>query len=513
MDTSKEQPAAAPPPGGDGRKPGLFRNTISLIGAALAAVALANIIFLFLIDAISGKPSPYIGIFAYMIMPGFLIFGLLLIPVGMLVERNRRRRVGADEILPYPHIDLNAPEQRNALAFFLSFVVVFVILSAVGSYRAYEFTDSVQFCGQLCHSVMNPEFVAYSQSPHARVRCVDCHVGAGATWYVRSKLSGARQVYATMFNKYPRPIPTPVENLRPAQETCEECHWPRKFHGDQFKVITHFGSDEKNTPRQVRLLIKTGGGDPSTGMARGIHWHMNIGNEITYALTDRKRETIAWVQARDLQTGEVTVYQAKDSGVTAEQIQKAPKHRMDCIDCHNRPTHIYVPPDRSVDQSLLAKRLNANMPFIKQQAVTALTGEYKNGADAMQGIAKSLHEFYAGKYPDLANNHRDELEAAVKEVQRIYSSSFFPEMKVDWRTHNDHIGHFYYSGCFRCHDGQHVAANGKAISSDCTICHTIINQEQGSAMASVTGVKFDHPGGELPEGVKCMDCHTGGVGP
>ncbi len=509
MDNEREQLEPAESDGNGERKPGLFRNTLSLVGAALAAVSLANIIFLFLIDTISGRPSPYIGIFAYMVMPAFLILGLLLIPAGMLVERNRRRRHVEQAIPAYPRIDLNQPQQRNALAFFLSFVIIFVILSAVGSYRAYEFTDSVQFCGQLCHSVMNPEFQAYSLSPHARVRCVDCHVGAGASWYVRSKLSGARQVYAVMFNKYPRPIPTPVENLRPAQETCEECHWPRKFIGDQFKVITHFGTDEKNTPRQVRLLIKTGGGDPTTGIASGIHWHMNIGNEITYAATDPKHQKIDWVQVKNLQTGKTTVYKAKDTELSDAQFAAAPKRRMDCIDCHNRPTHIYVPPDRSVDQSLLAGRLDPTMPFIKTQAVTALTGEYKSTNEANQGIERSLTDFYA-KYPAV---QAATVNNAIKEVQRIYSTSIFPEMKVDWRTHPDNIGHFYFAGCFRCHDGQHVSADGKTVSQDCTVCHTILNQESGSAQTNIAGVKFDHPGGELPEGVKCMDCHTGGVGP
>jgi nitrate/TMAO reductase-like tetraheme cytochrome c subunit len=491
------------------RRPGLYRNTVSLVGSALAAVSLANIIFLFLIDSLSGRPSPYIGIFAYMVMPAFLILGLLLIPVGMLLERNRRLRGEKLDLPAYPRIDLNVPAQRSALAFFLSFVVVFVILSAVGSYRAYEFTDSVQFCGQLCHQVMNPEYQAYSLSPHARVACVDCHVGAGASWYVRSKLSGARQVYAVMFNKFPRPIPTPIENLRPAQETCEQCHWPRKFHGDQFKVITHFGSDEKNTPRQIRLLIKTGGGDPSTGIATGIHWHMNIGNEVTYDVTDPKHEKIDWVQVRNLQTGATTKYKANDAAETDAQLAAAPKRRMDCIDCHNRPTHIYVPPDRSVDQSLVAGRLDPTMPFIKQQATTALAGDYKSTSEAMQGIERSLRDFYA-KYPAV---QPATLNNAVREVQRVYSSTIFPEMKVDWRTHPDNIGHFYFPGCFRCHDGQHTTADGKVLSNDCTICHSFVGQETGSARTYVASQKFEHPGGELPEGVKCMDCHSGGAGP
>jgi nitrate/TMAO reductase-like tetraheme cytochrome c subunit len=492
-----------------GEAPGLFRNTISLIGAALAAVSLANIIFLFLIDTFSDHPSPYVGILAYMVAPGFMILGLTLIPVGMLLERRRRRHLAPGELPHYPRIDLNVASQRSTVAFFLSFVVIFMLISAAGSYRAYEFTDSVQFCGQLCHRVMNPEFQAYSLSPHARVACVDCHVGAGAGWYVRSKLSGARQVYATLFNKFPRPIPTPVANLRPAAQTCETCHWPRKFHGDQFKVITHFGNDEKNTPQQVRLLIRTGGGDPTTGVATGIHWHMNIGNEVTYAVTDPQRQKIDWVQVKNLQTGKATQYKATGSQLSDAQLAAAPKRQMDCIDCHNRPTHIYVPPDRSVDQSLLAGRLDPSMPFIKQQAVTALTGDYKSKDEAKQGIERTLREFYAQRpnvQPATVNN-------AIAEVQRIYSTTIFPEMKVDWRTHPDNIGHFYYTGCFRCHDGQHSTADGKVLTNDCTTCHLFVGQEKGSVQAVMSSQKFNHPGGDLPEGVSCMDCHSGGVGP
>jgi hypothetical protein len=499
---------------GDDRTRGLFRNTISLIGAALALVSLANTIFLFLIDVVSGHPSPYIGIFAYMIMPAFLILGLVLIPIGMLLERERRRKMAPSDVPRFPRIDLNSPAQRSTAAFFLGFVVVFVLLSAVGSYRAYEFTDSVEFCGELCHSVMHPEMVAYLQSPHARVRCVDCHVGAGATWYARSKLSGARQVYATMFNKYPRPIPTPVENLRPPMETCEQCHWPKKFHGAQLKVFTHYGSDEKNTARQLKMLIKTGGGDPSSGVVAGIHWHMNIANEITYLSTDKRRQVIPWVRIKDM-NGNVTEYVSKDQPPSDEQIANGHKRRMDCVDCHNRPTHIYPPPDRSVDDALLARRIDVSLPFIKQQAVNALTGEYKTQAEAAQGIARAIQNFYAEKYPDLVKNHPEQIQRAVAELQRIYRTTMFPEMKVDWRTHNNNIGHFYYPGCFRCHDDNHVSKDGKVIRKDCDICHTVIEQEEGGQpMATITSAGFKHPVdlGDMTA-VNCTDCHTGGVGP
>ncbi len=500
----------------DGQTPGLIKNLISLVGIAIALVAAANIAFLVFIDFMSQHPNPYIGIFAYMLMPGVMVFGLVLIPVGMLIERRRRRKRAPSVIPRFPRIDLNNPRQRAVFAGVVAFTIIFVAVSAAGSYRAYEFTDSVQFCGQLCHQVMKPEYVAYQQSPHARVACVDCHVGAGAGWYVRSKLSGAYQVYAVAFNKFPRPIPTPVANLRPAQETCEQCHWPRKFHGAQLKVFTHYGNDEKNTPRQLQLLIKTGGGEPGVGVPSGIHWHMNISNEITYVATDKQKQVIPWVQARDRNTGKVTVYTVAGNNVTQDQIAAAGKKPMDCVDCHNRPTHIYVPPDRAVDNALLNGNIDVSLPFIKQQAVTALTGTFNTEQQALNSINNDLEKFYQDKYPDLWKSKQGTILSAIKEVQRIYSTTMFPEMKVDWRVHPSNIGHFYSPGCFRCHDGQHVSADGKVISKDCNICHTMLAQTESGKplMATATGANFTHPVdiGDL-SGVNCADCHTGGVGP
>ena len=504
--------------GSSKKKPGriraLIRNPISMVGTALALVSLANIFFLFLIDFMSEKSSPYVGILGYMVMPAFLILGLVLIGVGAWRERRRGTTPADGELSRYPRIDLNDPNQRSTVAFFGAFLVAFVMLSAVGSYKAYEFTDSVQFCGQLCHSVMSPEFTAYSLSPHARVACVECHVGAGATWYVKSKLSGARQVVNTAFNTYPRPIPTPVHDLRPAQQTCEECHWPKKFYGAQLKTFTHYASDEKNTPRVVQLLIKTGGGDPATGAPSGIHWHMNIANEITYVAADNERQVIPYIHVKDME-GRVTEYYAKDSKLSKEQIAQAPKHRMDCIDCHNRPTHIYVPPDASVDQSITAHRLDPSLPFIKQQAVSALTGKYNNTNEAMQGIAKEMQDFYETKYPAVAKGQELQVRNAVLEVQRVYRDTIFPEMKVDWQTHPNNIGHLYFAGCFRCHDGQHVNAQGKVVPKDCDTCHTVFDQqENGASVLSAQKQGFQHPQdiGDLTQ-VSCNDCHTGGVGP
>ena len=499
------------PPGKDFSLLSLLRNYLSLIGLALAAVALANIIFLFLVDVVSSQSSPYVGIFAYMVMPVFLVAGLVLVTAGMWIERQRHRRRPAS-LSRFPILDLNSATQRVTIAFFLSTVVLFVVLTAVGSYRAYEFTDSIQFCGQLCHTVMHPEFTAHQASPHARVTCVDCHVGAGAGWYVRSKLSGARQVFKTVLNTYPRPIETPVANLRPAPQTCEQCHWPRKFWGAQLKIIDHFASDEQNTPRQLQLLVKTGGGDANAGQASGIHWHMNIANIVTYA-SDPKRQDIPYVRIQDAK-GNSTEYFA--NGVKPEEIAAMSRRRMDCVDCHNRPTHIYLPPDRSVDDSLAANRIDASLPYVKQQSVQVLTAAYQTTPQAMQAIATAIPAFYREKYPQVSSTKQAQIQAAVGDLQRIFRTTIFPEMKVDWRTHPNNVGHFYFQGCFRCHDGNHVSKDGKTISKDCNSCHTVLSQQEGvnSLVASTAGVAFKHPVdlGDLTA-VNCSDCHSGGVAP
>ena len=508
-DTQKDPQSDHPPV-----SKGIYKNPITLIGIAVASVAIANIVFLVIIDILATQPSPYVGILAYMVAPAFLVFGLALIPVGMVLERRRRlRAIGARQ--HFPRLDLNNPAQRSTVAFVLSFVVAFTLISAVGSYKAYEFTDSVQFCGKLCHSVMNPEFVAYSASPHARVACVECHVGSGASWYVKSKMSGARQVYYTAMGTFPRPIPTPVHNLRPAPDTCEQCHWPKKFWGAQLKTFTHYGSDEQNTPRVIRLLIKTGGGDPALGQAgEGIHWHMNIANKITYFASDEQRQTIPWVRVED-QQGRVTEYTVKDSPPTPAQIGQAAKRRMDCIDCHNRPTHIYVPPDLSVDRSITGHAIDASLPFIKQQGVQVLTAEYKTTDEAQQKIAEGINKFYQEKYPQIVSSKAASVNGAVAELQRIYRTTIFPDMKVNWKTHPNNIGHFYSQGCFRCHDGNHVSKDGKVISKECNSCHTVLDQEEGGAhLQQVTAQSFKHPVdlGDMTA-VNCSDCHNGGVGP
>ncbi|HEX6649899.1 MAG TPA: hypothetical protein VF075_10175, partial [Pyrinomonadaceae bacterium] len=288
-----------------------------------------------------------------------------------------------------------------------------------------------------------------------------------------SKLAGTRQLFALIRGTYSQPIPTPVHNLRPADQTCGHCHWPEKFHGAKLRTFTHYAYDQQNSLHQVRMLIDVGGGSPQTGTAGGIHWHMNLDNEVTFVSTDAQRQVIPWIRLKDRQ-GNVTEYFDRNRPLPADQIESASKRRMDCVDCHNRPAHIYVPPDLAVDRSLAAGRLDPSLPYLKRQSVEALSKPYKTTAEAVNGIASQLDQFYRTNYAEMFANKNASIKAAAGELQRIFQTYTFPEMKTDWQTHPNNIGHFYFTGCFRCHDGEHVTATGKVLSNDCNLCHTVL---------------------------------------
>lgn len=485
----------------------LFRNYISMVGAAVAFACLASILLLFLVDITGRRNSPYIGIFAWVIIPSILICSLLAIAVGLLRERRRRRSLSAAGAAAYPSIDLNDPRRRKFFLIFIAITFLFVSISAFGSYQAYEQTESVAFCGQTCHTVMKPEFVAFQNSPHARLQCVDCHVGEGARWYVKSKLNGVHQLYSVTFGTYDKPIKTPVANMRPANDTCAHCHWAEKFLGSKLKVFDRYAYDENNTRRRIRMLMNVGGGNPDTGPVSGIHWHMNLTNEINFIATDQQRQIIPWVQARD-RNGNLTVYVAANSTLTPEQIDKAPKRRMDCIDCHNRPAHIYNPPDAVVDNAFAANRLDVSLPYLKRLAVEALSKPYTTNDEALKTIASSLADYYRTNHAALYSEKRASVDGAIAEVQRIYQLNFFPEMKTDWQAHPNNIGHLTTSGCFRCHDGEHKSGSGKVISNDCNICHTVLYDSARPPEQNPGTGLFKHPvdlGGLADR--KCESCH------
>ena len=490
--------------------PPSFYNLITLIGAAVAGVSLALIVFLIILEMFATQSKPYMGIITFVILPMVLFVGIILVAFGIIRE-HRRERLGKPHGLHLPRIDLNNPHHRAAFTFFSIGTIVLLAFSAFGSFKAYEYTDSDQFCGEICHNVMEPEYTAYQYSPHARVGCVQCHIGSGTDWFVRAKISGSYQVYAVLFNKYPKPIPTPIENLRPAQQTCEQCHWPKHFFSEKEHVNTYYISDEQNTKWTLNLLMKIGGGNIEAGPTSGIHWHMNIAHEVSYAALDTQRQVIPWVRSKT-PDGKETIYRSTDITISDDSLKKSLVRRMDCIDCHNRPTHIYHPPARSVNHIMSLGWIDSKLPNIKSISVNALENPYIGRQSALDSIKLGINEYYQQNYPDIASSKKVKIDSAIAEVQKIYNRNYFPEMKVNWKNFNNNIGHLYYKGCFRCHDGKHVSDNGKVLSKDCNVCHTILAQqfEQDTLRLSLGGVDYKHPVdiGDAWKETNCSDCHN-----
>ena len=476
----------------------LLRNWLSLAGLVIAVGSLFSFLLLFILDAAAHLANPYLGILTYMVAPGFLITGLFLILLGALWQRHRLK---ASASLPALQIDLSRHRDRRILGIFIAGSLCFLLISAVGSYKTYQFTESVQFCGQACHTVMKPELTTYLQGPHARVACAECHIGPGATWFVRSKLSGTYQVYATLFDKFPRPIPTPIKDLRPAQETCNQCHWPRKFVGDLDRTYSYFLGDRTNTPFSIRLLLKVGGGDPTHGPVGGIHWHMSISNRVEYIAADQARQKIPWVRLTD-PAGVVTVFR---EATFTNDISRSEIRKMDCMDCHNRPAHRYASPNDAINLAIALGHLDRTLPYIKTNAVYVLTRPYKTETEAQTGIATVL-----------ANRYKDDsrIRQGIPFVQQIYADNFFPAMKANWSVYPDNLGHKNWPGCFRCHDGRHKTEDGKRLikANDCNTCHTILAQGNGAELLrlSAEGQKFKHPEDLYDPAFLCTDCHSGG---
>jgi hypothetical protein len=345
------------------------------------------------------------------------------------------------------------------------------VIVSLGAYRGVEYMDSVQFCSSACHGVMKPEGTAHLNGPHARVACVACHVGSGATGFAKAKLSGTRQLIALARGTYHRPIDAPVRNMVPARATCEQCHWPEEFHGDKISRIVEYGDDEKNTASVTTVQLHVGGGSERRGVASGIHWHMNLANEIEYIATDDKRQVIPYVSLKD-RSGNVREYVA--AGVTPAQLAKGERRRMDCMDCHNRPAHtMAATAERSVNAAMSLGEIPTTLPFVHREAVKALNGAYPTQAAASDAVAKSLRDFYRSSYSADYASHGQDVEKAVAGAQRIYQGNVFPEMRVGFGTYPNNIGHVDSAGCFRCHDDSHKAKDGKTISQDCETCHKI----------------------------------------
>ncbi len=461
---------------------GISRSRMSLIGGMLVTITTPFLFSYMLADTIWHIKNPYFGAAVYLALGPVFLGGLAMIFIGAFFFRGDRDvHLFTLEYLRkyFTEPDMFGRLRRNVFLIVLLTSVNFAVFSMF-IYRAYHYMESTQFCGQFCHTVMNPEYTAYENSPHSRVSCVECHIGAGADWFVKSKISGARQLLAVAAATYPTPINTPVHGLRPARETCEQCHRPELFHGDKLTVTKRFLPDEQNSAVHDVLLMKIGSAGDRVQSSHGIHWHIAPENKITYRATDHTRMVIPEVILTKTD-GTETVFRTPDADELLQGAAPGGETReMDCIDCHNRPSHIYLPPDDALDRKLAEGFIPSDLPFIKRQAMEVITRDYQSSAEARDTITAELNSWYRENYPKLVAENPQLLEKAVVGVVAAYTDNVFPEMKVTWGTYVNHISHGpdFNIGCFRCHDDMHESPDGKTISADCNTCHTLLAIEE-----------------------------------
>jgi hypothetical protein len=469
----------------------LASNVLSLIGVVL--VTTAGILWLLALPIYwRGIPStPYIGILLFLILPAVFVIGLILMPAGIALQTWKRRRAGdSGPFVP-------AGSELRRLAIFVGVTTaVNLLIGSQFSYRAVTFMETESFCGQACHTVMQPEFTAHAVSAHSNVGCTECHIGPGVTGFLKAKMSGTTQLVGVVLNNYPRPVPVPVHSLHSAVDACEKCHSPERYIGNKFFVHTEYATDEQNSATTTVALLKVGGHDE--GGTVGIHGaHVDPKAYIDFISTGEGRQTIPQVTYTDAY-GKVTVFNSTDAKPKAEDLARGEHRQMDCMDCHNRPTHTFHLPERALDVALSEGGISAKLPFIKKQALEALKRPYPDRDTARREIAASMDHFYKANYPQVGPAV---VQSAIASVQAIYEQNVFPAMKVTWGTYPNNIGHTDFPGCFRCHDGNHASADGKTISNDCSTCHDLpaVSEKDPKILADLGLVK-NAAGGEGAQG-------------
>jgi len=454
---------------------GVSINRIGKIGVILTTSSFITFLILEIARFMGIFTNAYAGLVVYLLFPLLFIIGLILIPIGWYLRKKTTGKSGK-ELLTESFGDQETKGGFFGSTVFKSialFSIINILFMTVAGSRMLHFMDSARFCGTACHSVMNPEWVTYQDSPHARVACVECHVGEGVGALIDSKINGTRQIISVTFNLLERPIPTPVHQLRPARETCEKCHWPDKFYGSRLKTIVRYDNDSASTTGYTTLNLKVDAGKVSP--KGGIHWHVAEENEVCYSSVDDERETMLWVE-RKMPDGSYKRY--RNTSITNSSIQsKGEEARvLDCIDCHNRATHIYEDPRDAVNEQIRLDNLDRLLPYLKREAIAAITKNYSDSTAAMEGIANQLAGFYRLNYPNISRTMTAQINRAIMILQAIYNRNIHHDMNIEWGTYHSHIGHRLVekSGCFRCHNNAMIDEAGESISSNCIMCHSIL---------------------------------------
>ncbi len=491
----------------------VYYNYYTLSGVALALLCALLIAGLFTVNLFADTPIAYLGV-SYVLLAVTGAVGIAGAALGIAIGA-RRWRLG---IRPAPpllfRLNLSLPRHRLVALGILAGTMGIMIAGVGGSYKGITYLESDEFCGGACHTVMGPQAIAHENSPHAKVECVDCHVGGGAGAFAEAKLAGSRRLWAALTDSYSRPITGVGHQLRPVREMCENCHESSRWIGFKERTFNYFSAVEDNAPRSLRMLVKVGGTKPGSTRGQGIHYHMSSERKLEFAAEDESLDDIAWVQVTE-PDGEVRTYRKRS--LDDETLAQLERYEMDCIDCHSRPAHQFNSATDIMNELLGDGRLTPKLPYIKKVGTQLLEAEYETQGEGIEAIAAGLTDFYRAEYPDTLQDSQEWIAGAVDELQTEYRKNFFPEMGVRWDVYRQRIGHRDSNGCFRCHNDTLATPDGRTIFSTCTRCHVILTQSDDAALLALEadeGQAFYHLGedGEVDreEYSECADCHTGG---
>jgi len=454
-------------------------NRVGRLGVVLTTSSFVTFVAMQLAMFAGLVNNAYVGLIVYLVFPVLFVIGLVLIPIAW---RRQLRSTGlsADELLEsrFGRDETEGDSTGSPVFKTIALLTALnIIILGVASMQMLHFMDQPRFCGTACHSVMSPEWTTYQASPHARVACVECHVGEGVGALVNSKLNGAWQMVSATFDLYERPIPTPVHQLRPARETCEHCHWPEKFYGSRLVTTVRYADDETSTPSYTTLNLKI---DAGAAGDSGVHWHIGQDVEVRYASVDDDREQMLWVE---VQRPDGSRHRYENTALSAPADDTGHVRVMDCVDCHNRATHIYQAPGRAVDERIRLGDIDRELPFIRREAVAAITAEYPSRDAAMDGIRSGLEGFYRRDFPRQASTWVEPIADAVAVLQEVYTRNIHHQMNIGWGAYPTLLGHTEAPGCFRCHSHNLQDADGVWISDDCTLCHSILANDETEPFA------------------------------
>lgn len=491
--------------------PRILSNSLSLIGLFIVAFNVFLIIFLSIIDAFSAGNHPYADLIIWIFLPVIILFGVVLIIVGVRLERRKELEGGPAE-RRFPVINFNDPKHRKKGLVLLTSLLLLSLLYAFSGYKFYEFSESTTFCTS-CHSVMGHETRSHRYSVHAKLSCTECHVGPGAKYYFVTHLRGAKEAISLMLNRYSRPLHTPIKDLRPSQDICENCHGPKYQLNQRLESRTYYLSDKENSRKAINLLLKMGKAEIALDKPPKMHWHSSTTEEILYATQDPKRIDIPWIRVKRLD-GKVRVYRSTESKFSDEEVTKAGTRRMDCMDCHNRSGHPTNPPALVLNAMLANGIIDPGLPEIKHLAVQTLEATYASRDEATKGIDTAIRDFYRKAYPAVAKDKETAIASASKALQGAYDRNYDAYMKVSWRHYGNNQGHVFTPGCFRCHDGKHRSEDGAVLSRDCNLCHLLVEStpgkdNTGNEQAMLRVMKYPHPAdiGDLWKQMPCTKCH------